>query len=135
MQEDDGAFDQVALALDPVTSQAMSSSRSFGHMIAFSTLIALIATSLQASADTVAESECLAAANKQYKMQSVELSKTLGQRPSLETIEDILVRRRLEEAYCSRFVKCIEPSRARSGPRFSRCLDLEAEERLRHVTK
>ncbi|MGY3341991.1 hypothetical protein ACVWZ4_004370 [Bradyrhizobium sp. USDA 4472] len=111
-----------------------SSESRWSCWIAFSSLIALSASSLQASADMAAE-ECLTAANKQYKMQSIELSKKLKKRSPSETIEDVLVRRRLEEAYCTRFVECIEPSPEWSGPRFSRCLDLEAEERLRHVTK
>jgi len=116
--------------------KAMSSSQSRrSYWTVLSILIAVAANSLQASADTAAESECLAAANKQYRMQSIQLLKNIKQRPPLETVEDVLVRRRLEEAYCTRFVQCIEPSPEWAGPRFSRCLDLEAEERLRHVTK
>lgn len=130
------AFDQAGFDARSGDEKAMSCSK-YRHpcWTALSILIVVTASSLHVRADTRAQSECLGAAIKQYKMQSIEFSKDHEQRSSLETIEDVVVRRRLEEAYCTRLVECIEPSPALRGPRFSLCLDLEAEERLRHVTK
>lgn len=81
-------------------------------------------------------SACIAAALEQLAVQISELRKRVHQKePPVFRLEDVLARRRLEEDYCTRFVQCLELAPERQGSPFSRCLDGEAEERLRHETK
>lgn len=95
-------------------------------------VILLLLTAAQASAEEMSkdQTDCAAKALSDYVAQGLALSNAVFQRKRpVDTVADVLARRRLEESYCARFVRCIGTSEQIEGVQFSKCLDLEAEER------
>jgi len=96
---------------------------------------ALAAMSSSAVAKTPtdkAKTDCVAAAHLKYSETSVALYNRQGMAP---TIDDIVAKRRLLEAYCVQYVRCVNPPELMMGIEFSGCLDDEDADRLKEVKR
>lgn len=80
--------------------------------------------------------DCAAAAIKQFNVDIADLRARIRDYPLPQgSFEPVLLRRRIEEKYCARLTQCAKVSPQLRGQTFSQCLDMEADERLRHLTR
>jgi len=96
---------------------------------------ALAAMSSSAVAKTPtdkAKTDCVAAAHLKYSETSVALYNRQGMAP---TIDDIVAKRRLLEAYCVQYVRCVNPPELMMGIEFSGCLDFTWKRAMREIGK
>jgi hypothetical protein len=95
------------------------------------TIAALTAISSSAVAKNAldkAQIDCVVNARLKYSETSVALYQRQGMAP---TVDDIVAKRRLLEAYCVQYVRCINAPELMMGIEFSRCVDDEDEDRLK----
>jgi len=102
-------------------------------------IVPLLATSFSAVAETPADkarAECLTNALKEHANAGVALYASQG---LFTSVNDVMARRHLDESYCLQYARCVvvgtKSPESAMGVEFSKCLDDEAEERLKNGVK
>ena len=72
--------------------------------------------------------DCVRKARQEYSAQDGERLNRFFQRAfPVETMENVIARRRLEENYCNRYVQCVGISDEMKGMDFSDCIEEESK--------
>ena len=102
------------------------------HLLAVLALLAVSSSAVAKSAADKAQTECAVDARLKYAETSVALFQRQGMAP---TVDDIVAQRRLLEAYCVQYIRCVNTPELMTGVEFSQCLDDEDADRLKASVK
>jgi len=107
---------------------SMQGKRMIGHLWAIAALAAMSSSAVAKTPTNKAQTDCVVAAHLKYSETSIALYQRQGMAP---TIDDVIAKRRLMEAYCIQYVRCVNAPELMLGIEFSGCLDDEDADRLK----
>jgi hypothetical protein len=98
------------------------------HLWVIAVLAALSSSAVAKTQADKAENDCAVNAYKKYLETNIALNQRQGMTP---TIDDVTAKRRLMEAYCVQYLRCVNAPELVMGIEFSGCLDDEDADRLK----